>query len=121
MTEENKPKKRKLTVSEKFYIKSHRHMTAQELSMSMHIPSALIKIELAALVREDKAAEKAEKEAAEKKKQIDESTIKAKNLFIRNKKRGVTVMTPESSQLGEGIAKNAKKIPRSEEFIHRIE
>ena len=96
-------------------------MTPQEMAMSSHIPAALIKIELATLVREEKAAEKAQKEEAEKKKQIEESTIKAKNLFIRNKKRGVTVMTPESSQLGEGIAKNAKKIPRSEEFIHRIE
>lgn len=111
-----------LSEAHKFYITHHRDMDVKTLARKLKVTMGMVSNYLEYLNNMDKHAER----QAEKQHEVDRikhtqeiQAPRVDDLMIKNKKRGVVVMTPEASQVADATRKKALN-PRISENVHII-
>jgi hypothetical protein len=105
---------------QKFYIAHHRSRDAKTLSVDVGASIKLVRAFLKSLDRRDaKKVAEAEKEAANRPPDPGVRPIRVDDLMVRNKKRGVVVMTEAASSLGDA-ARKTKMSPRLSKNVQKI-
>lgn len=105
---------------QKFYIAHHRSRDAKTLSVDVGASIKLVRAFLKSLDRRDaKKAAEAEKEAANQPPDPGVRPIRVDDLMVRNKKRGVLVMTEAASSLGDAT-RTTRMSPRLSKNVQKI-
>lgn len=110
-----------LSVVEKFYIEGHTHKTAKEIARTLDVKVVYVNRYLKLLERRKKSEEEAEKKRIEQERLVtiqEAAKPRVDDLMIKNKRKGVVVMTESASELGDAtrqkmsarLQKNVQKI-----------